>query len=40
MAYQNPKNYRRRISNSHYETDFGVSRAKGDRKTKIGFLKK
>jgi hypothetical protein len=26
-------------SNSHYETDFGVSSAKGAGNTKIGFLK-
>jgi len=27
------------ISNSHYETDFGVSSAEGAGNTKIGFLK-
>ncbi|WP_201324637.1 hypothetical protein [Pseudanabaena sp. lw0831] len=28
-----------KISNSHYETDFGISSAKGAGNTKIGFLK-
>ncbi len=28
-----------RNSNAHYETNFGVSRAKGSGNTKIGFLK-
>jgi hypothetical protein len=27
------------LSNSHYETDFGVSTAEGGGNTKIGFLK-
>ncbi|OYQ62606.1 hypothetical protein B9G53_21365 [Pseudanabaena sp. SR411] len=29
----------KRHSNSHYETDFGVSSAEGARNTKIGFLR-
>jgi len=39
LLYLNVKELSIQVSNSHYETDFGVSSACGTGNTKIGFLK-